>query len=142
MSGIVPESVLAEHGLRITAQRVAVLAEVAREEGDVTAQELHARLRARGTRVGLATVYRTLDALAEAGVLDTLPHGTETCYRHCTSEHHHHLTCRSCHRVVEVLECDLGAWARRVGSRHGFADVAHEVELYGTCGRCVGTDGS
>jgi Fur family ferric uptake transcriptional regulator len=51
-------------GLRATRQRVRVLAELMRERDDATAQELHERLRARGQRLGLATVYRTLNALA------------------------------------------------------------------------------
>src|ERR671918_2148219 len=71
-------------GLRATRQRVRVLAELMRERDDATAQELHERLRARGQRLGLATVYRTLNVLAEEGVVDALSHHPgELCYRWC-----------------------------------------------------------
>ncbi|MGH3112362.1 MAG: Fur family transcriptional regulator, partial [Gaiellaceae bacterium] len=85
-------------GFRATPQRVRVLAELMRERDDATAQELHERLRARGRRLGLATVYRTLNALAEEGIVDALSHRPgELCYRWCGDEHHHHLVCSACH---------------------------------------------
>jgi Fur family transcriptional regulator, ferric uptake regulator len=93
---------LAESGLRSTRQRATVLAELLEEPDDVTAQQLHERLRARGERLGLATVYRTLGLLAEEGVVDVLSHRPgELCYRRCAEGHHHHLVCSQCHRVVE-----------------------------------------
>ena len=73
---------LAESGLRSTRQRATVLAELLAEPDDVTAQQLHERLRARGERLGLATVYRTLGLLADEGVVDVLSHRPgELCYR-------------------------------------------------------------
>src|ERR1022692_4020541 len=103
---------LARKGVRPTRQRLEVLEELAREPDDVTAQALWRRLRERSdSRVGLATVYRTLALLNEKGVIDSLSHhGTEHCYRLCADTHHHHLLCSSCHRVIEVDECGLGDW--------------------------------
>jgi Fur family transcriptional regulator, ferric uptake regulator len=132
----VARTVLAARGLRATPQRLAVLTELMRERGDITAQALHERLREGGAAMGLATVYRTLSALVEQGVIDTLTHGPQLCYRFCSPEHHHHLTCRVCHRVVEILECGFGDWAEAVGRQHGFVDVSHTVELLGRCGNC------
>ena len=77
------------------------------EHDDVTAQELHERLRRRGERLGLATVYRTLGLLAEEGVIDALSHRQgELCYRLCGDGHHHHLVCSRCHQVVELEDCE------------------------------------
>ena len=79
-------------GVRPTRQRLTVLSELMEERDDVTAQELHERLRRRGERLGLATVYRTLGLLAEEGVIDALSHRQgELCYRLCGDGHHHHL---------------------------------------------------
>src|SRR5213593_1052004 len=101
-------ALLVEHGVRATPRRLEVLAELARERDDVTAQTLWHRLRERDSRTGLATVYRTLALLSERGVVDALSHhGGELCYRLCTDAHHHHLVCTSCHRVVEVEQCGL-----------------------------------
>jgi Fur family ferric uptake transcriptional regulator len=127
---------LARKGVRATRQRLEVLAELARERDDVTAQSLWRRLRERDSRTGLATVYRTLALLSEKGVIDSLSHhGTELCYRLCTDSHHHHLLCSKCHRVVEIEEC-IDGWIDEVTSRHGFVVTDHRVEITGVCGHC------
>lgn len=129
---------LTKQGLRITEQRLMVLAAMRREPNDVTAQSLHKRLRKANPKLGQATVYRTLTVLADGGVLDRINHlHGATCYRFCAPGHHHHLTCRECHRVVELRNCDLGNWAENVGDEHGFSGVSHNVELEGTCADCV-----
>jgi Fur family transcriptional regulator, ferric uptake regulator len=128
---------LARNGVRPTPRRLEVLAELAREPDDVTAQELWGRLRERDSHTGLATVYRTLALLSENGVVDVLSHhGTEQCYRLCTDAHHHHLVCERCHRVIEVRECDLGGWVDEIASRHGFVATDHRVEISGLCRDC------
>jgi Fur family ferric uptake transcriptional regulator len=127
---------LARKGVRATRQRLEVLAELARERDDVTAQSLWRRLRERDSRTGLATVYRTLALLSEKGVIDSLSHhGTELCYRLCTDSHHHHLLCTNCHRVVEIEQC-IDGWIDEVTSRHGFVVTDHRVEITGVCGDC------
>lgn len=128
---------LADAGLRVTRQRLRVLEELAREPHDVTAQELHRRLRASGERIGLATVYRTLGALADHGIVDTLSHSPlEVCYRLCGEGHHHHLVCSGCHRVVELAECGLDDWLTAAAARVGFVPTAHHVEIVGLCDAC------
>jgi Fur family transcriptional regulator, ferric uptake regulator len=131
------EGLLADAGLRTTRQRAIVLAELAGERDDVTAQELHERLRARGERLGLATVYRTLRLLAEAGVVDALSHHAgELCYRWCGEGHHHHLLCSECHRVVELVDCELDPWLERLAGEHGFVTTGHRLEVSGLCADC------
>lgn len=129
--------VLQEAGVRSTRQRVTLLAELMGERDDVTAQQLHERLRARGERLGLATVYRTLRLLAEAGVVDALAHHPgELCYRWCGGGHHHHLVCSACHRVIELGDCQLDPWLERVSRDHGFVATGHRLEVSGLCGEC------
>lgn len=132
-----PAEILASHGLRTTGQRLTVLQAMLAEANDVTAQRLHERLRPSSPSLGLATVYRTLNALADAGVLDRLQHGSSgACFRYCDPGHHHHLRCRVCHTVVELRDCDLDGWAERVGKAHGFHDIQHSLELDGLCSNC------
>jgi Fur family ferric uptake transcriptional regulator len=124
-------------GIRVTRQRVDVLAELMAERDDATAQDLHERLRSRGRRLGLATVYRTLKALAEGGAIDALSHTPgEVCYRWCGTEHHHHLVCSSCHRVVELSDCTLDPWLERASAAHGFVATGHRLEVAGVCAAC------
>jgi len=107
------------------------------ERDDVTAQELHARLRSRGENLGLATVYRTLALLSEAGAVDQLSHHPgELCYRWCGDEHHHHLVCDRCHRVVELADCDLDGWLARLSAEHGFVPTGHRLDVTGVCAGC------
>ena len=130
-------ALLEAHGVRTTPRRLEVLEELARERDDVTAQELWTRLRERDSRTGLATVYRTLALLSEKGVVDVLSHhGSEQCYRLCGDEHHHHLLCERCHKVVEVSECGLDDWVAAAAKRHGFVATEHRVEIVGLCADC------
>ena len=129
--------VLGDAGVRPTRQRVRVLSELMGEQDDVTAQELHDRLRSGGEKLGLATVYRTLGLLAEAGVIDALSHSPgELCYRRCGTGHHHHLVCSSCHRVVELADCELDPWLERISQAHGFVTTGHRLEVSGLCSAC------
>ena len=123
---------------RETRQRNAVRAALGAVSRFQSAQQLHARLRGQGDGIGLATVYRTLQHLAEDGEVDVLRGADgEAMYRRCSTGHHHHLVCRTCRTTVEVDSAAVERWARGVGEEHGFADVEHVVEVYGTCARCA-----
>jgi Fur family transcriptional regulator, ferric uptake regulator len=124
--------------LRATRQRTAVAAALDELDEFRTAQELHAILRDRGERIGLTTVYRTLQALADAEQVDVLRSADgEAAYRRCSGGHHHHLVCRSCGRTVEVEGPAVERWADRVATEHGFVDVSHTLEVFGTCASCA-----
>jgi Fur family transcriptional regulator, ferric uptake regulator len=128
---------LADVAVRPTRQRLLVLETLAAEPHDVTAQELHARLRKRGERVGLATVYRTLSLLAQRHVIDELSHRAgESCYRLCGPGHHHHLVCTSCHRVEELEDCAIEEWLASASSARGFSPTSHTLEVSGVCAEC------
>jgi Fur family transcriptional regulator, ferric uptake regulator len=123
--------------LRNTRQRSAVRDLLGQIEGFHSAQELHSMLRDRGERVGLTTVYRTRQGLADTGEIDVMrPSGGEHLYRRCSEGHHHHLVCRSCGRTVEVEGPAVEHWADRVATQHGYADVSHTLEVFGTCPAC------
>jgi Fur family ferric uptake transcriptional regulator len=123
--------------VRTTRQREAVRAVFDDLEGFHSAQEVHALLRGTGDAVGLSTVYRAVQSLADDGELDSIRTGTgEALYRRCSRQHHHHLVCRSCGRTVEVAGPAVEAWADRVAGEHGFADVSHTLEIFGTCADC------
>ncbi len=120
--------------LRPTKQRLAVSDALDRADGFQSAQQLHELL---GGSVGLATVYRTLTALAEAGEIDVMrSEDGEAVYRRCSGTHHHHLVCRSCGRTVEVEGPAVERWTRTMAEEHGFSDVSHTLEIFGTCASC------
>jgi Fur family transcriptional regulator, ferric uptake regulator len=115
-----------------------VVAALRAAPGFVSAQGLHARIREDGARVGLATVYRALQALAAGGEADVVRSDDgEALYRLCrSSEHHHHLLCRECGTAVELDAAVVEDWARAVAKQHGFVAVDHVVEIVGTCASC------
>ncbi|WFE98710.1 transcriptional repressor [Micromonospora sp. WMMD964] len=124
---------------RNTRQRAEVLTLLREVEGFHSAQQLHQMLLARKAGVGLTTVYRTLQLLVDAGEIDStrLP-GGEQLFRRCSqSKHHHHLVCRDCGRTVEVAGPAVERWADQVAAQHGFVDVGHTLEIFGTCAECV-----
>ncbi|MFD4353555.1 Fur family transcriptional regulator [Nocardia sp. NPDC058518] len=125
-------------GVRSTRQRSAISALLSNIDEFRSAQELHDELRKRGEGIGLTTVYRTLQSLADAGMVDVLRTDTgESVYRQCSSGHHHHLVCRHCGRTVEVEGPTVEAWAETIASDHGFTEVSHTLEIFGTCRECV-----
>ncbi len=121
-----------------TKQRTAIESDLERSEEFRSAQEVHASLHAGGTTIGLATVYRALQAMVDEGSLDTLRTDEgEQVFRRCSStEHHHHLLCRDCGRAVEVEGPAIERWAATVSAEHGFTDVDHTLELVGRCADC------
>jgi Fur family transcriptional regulator, ferric uptake regulator len=124
-------------GVRATRQRAAIAGLLDTLDEFRSAQELHDELRQRGENIGLTTVYRTLQSMASAGLLDTLRNDTgESVYRRCSDHHHHHLVCRSCGSTVEVGDREVEEWAAEVAAKHGFSDVSHTIAIYGTCSDC------
>jgi Fur family ferric uptake transcriptional regulator len=125
-------------GVRATRQRGAVMALLDTVEEFRSAQDLHDELRRRGENIGLTTVYRTLQTLTAADLVDMVRTDTgESVYRRCAApHHHHHLVCRHCGSAVEVSGREVEAWAAEIAAAHGFVDVHHTIELFGTCGQC------
>ena len=122
---------------RATRQRAAVSTALDDLDDFRSAQDIHDMLRHRGDTVGLSTVYRTLQALADAGEVDVLrTDDGESIYRRCSTGHHHHLVCRRCGRTVEVEGAAVEHWAARTADAHGFTEVTHTLEVFGTCGSC------
>ena len=125
-------------GVRATRQRAAITELLDSLDEFRSAQELHDELRRRGENIGLTTVYRTLQAMSTAKLVDTLRTDTgESVYRVCSGQHHHHhLVCRDCGATVEVAGREVEAWAAEVAVEHGFSDVSHTIEIFGTCASC------
>ncbi|WP_066469012.1 Fur family transcriptional regulator [Skermania piniformis] len=125
---------------RSTKQRSAISALLDDTDEFRSAQELHDELRRRGEGIGLTTVYRTLQSLADAGTVDVLRTDSgESVYRRCSSGHHHHLVCRDCGYTVEVDGPTVETWSQSVAEQHGFTDASHTVEIFGTCRSCHGS---
>ena len=123
--------------LRPTRQRTAVVEALQAFDDFRSAQEIHELIGRAGTTVGLATVYRTLQKLSEVGEIDMLrTEDGEAIYRRCSATHHHHLVYRSCGATVEVEGPTVERWTRAIAAEHGYADISHTLEIFGTCRSC------
>ena len=116
-------------GYKVTPQRVMVLEAVSTEQH----QSLD-EIRARCPEVGLVTIYRTLDLLWEIGAVRRLDLGDGSRYE-LAADHHHHLICEECGRVVEFEECPIDV-STLPTPRDGFEISSHSVEIYGRCAGC------
>lgn len=130
---------LREAGLRVTAPRLAVLAEVAAAP-HADADTVRARVRERLGSVSTQAIYDVLNALTEVGLLRRIePAGSPGRYELARADNHHHLVCRECGDVVDVA-CAVGAApCLHASEDHGFAIDTAEVIYWGTCPSCLST---
>ena len=132
-------SALPAPGRRRTPKRQAVLELLGRSDTFRTVQQLHADIRSHhSVRVGLTTVYRILRNLAEEHVAESQrAEDGELLYRlRTTANHRHYLLCRRCGRAVGFTADDIEHICIRLAREHGYRDVTHHVDLYGTCPVC------
>jgi Fur family transcriptional regulator, ferric uptake regulator len=127
-----------ESGRSGGARRV-VVEFLGRRECCVSAQEIHDGLRAGGARIGIASVYRTLEGLDEFGLVQRVDLGDGVSRFERTDpagEHHHHLVCGDCGKVEPFEDPALEKAIAGVAGGRGYAVAAHEVVLRGACGDC------
>lgn len=133
-------SALPVPGRRRTPKRQAVLDQLGRSRFFRTAQELHTEIRNHhSVQMGLTTVYRILRNLAEENIAESQRgEDGEILYRlRTTTEHRHYLVCRRCGRAVAFTSDDIEHICVQLASEHGYRDVVHHVDLYGTCSVCT-----
>lgn len=121
---------------RVTRQRRAVLDAIAAWRGSFTVVELYDRARELEPRLGLATVYRTVELLRRTGSVRPLAGDGRPVYVRCHAGHHHHLVCLTCGGVEETELCAAPP-AGELERRHGFLPQGHDADIYGTCRRCA-----
>ena len=129
---------LRAHGKRSGAARSAVVDLLARESCCLSAQELHGRLRAAGTSVGVASVYRALDELLELGLVQRVDvgDGVARFERAADEDHHHHVVCDDCGKVEPFADPSLERAIAAASGRLGYEGATHELVLHGACGDC------
>jgi Fur family transcriptional regulator, ferric uptake regulator len=144
MSGTADQILAAFHAmqLRDTRQRRLIatqLAALAATDSDFTAEELWHAVQQLEPRLGRATVFRTVERLVHASLLDRVEFGNGTHrYRVCGSQHHHHVTCQYCHRVVEIDKCLPRDVFAAIAAATDFTLDGHSIELFGCCPACRG----
>jgi Fur family ferric uptake transcriptional regulator len=124
-------------GKRVTAQRTLLFELIRQSNVHLDAEELYRRAKKKQPRLSLSTVYRTLQMLKEAGLVEE--HHFDEAHHHYEAKspsEHHHLVCLDCGKIIEFACPQTGRIKRNVGSDYGF-DILHaEVRLEGICSDC------
>jgi Fur family ferric uptake transcriptional regulator len=129
---------LERRGLKLTAERHAVFEELFSRHEHLEPDELLVRLRARSRKISRATIYRTLELLVDAGVVGRVRIG-ESGYRYerlRAGDHHDHLICNDCGRVIEFREPRIESLQEEVAERYGFVLLSHSHQMRGICRNC------
>ncbi|MBI2860154.1 MAG: transcriptional repressor [Chloroflexi bacterium] len=132
--------ILRGHGLKLTSQRRAVLKVIAGSHGHLTPAAIYELVRKEYPTIGLVTVYRMLEVLAELDLVCRV-HGETTCRSYMMrrpSGHHHHIVCSSCGKVVDFARCALDELQHRLSRETGFKIQGHLLEFSGLCQGCLG----
>ena len=131
------QAALDDAGYRRTGARRSIADLIAARNGPFTAADLVADARARRLRIGRATVFRTLDVLADLHAVERidLPTG-EHAYVACEPAHHHHVVCSSCGASRDVDDAGWRSVVRDVEKKTGYRIDDHRLELFGVCADC------
>ena len=132
------ENLLRRHGYKITSQRRKILAVITSVNEHMTTAEIYDKVCRDDPSVGLVTIYRTLEILAELGLICEV-HVGGNCRSYLMRrpvEHHHHLVCSECGTVIDFTDCDLGELEQRLSQESGFKISGHLLEFLGQCRNC------
>jgi Fur family ferric uptake transcriptional regulator len=128
---------LREHQRKLTRSRQAVLDVITQADHHLTTAEVYRKAKAKHKRIGLTTVYRTLDLLVELDYIQRI-HLSEGCHSYAatTQPHAHHLVCSACGRAEAFAECDLEPLMQAIQTKTGYTIDVHMLELMGRCPAC------
>lgn len=133
---------LSRRGFKITPQRRAVLHAIASSNEHITPAAVHERARRTHPRIGLVTIYRTLEVLSELGLVCCIESsGKSRSYTLAPEGHHHHIVCLECGAVADFSDCNLKDLEQRLNRETGFAIEGHRLQFFGICRRCRDHDG-
>jgi Fur family ferric uptake transcriptional regulator len=135
-------------GYRITAGREAIIDTLAATHDHLSAEDVYSRIHARFPNVGLTTIYRTLDMLAQAGLVSRFDFGDGKSRYELTQgpkgeHHHHHLVCTECKRVIDYtdfIDDELELLRRTekgLSQKYNFRIDNHMIQFYGVCKDCL-----
>ena len=130
---------LRQHGYKLTPQRREVIRTITSRPDHLTPAAIYQKVHRDHPNIGLATIYRTLEILAELELICEL-HAGGTCHSYTISvpQHHHHLICSNCGKVVDFTSHNLGELEQRLSKESGFRIDGHLLEFTGLCQTCQG----
>ena len=138
------ESALRRQGYKITPQHRSIISAIIGSDEHMTPNAIHEKVHQEHPSVGLVTIYRTLEVLAELGLICET-HAGGSCRSYLMrrpAEHHHHLICSDCGKVIDFTDCGLAELEQRLIATTKFKISGHLLEFLGQCRECVANNGS
>jgi Fur family ferric uptake transcriptional regulator len=132
------ENALRQRGYKITPQRRTVIKSIIGTREHLTPAAIHEKVRQRYPGIGLVTIYRTLEMLAGLGLICEM-HAGGSCRSYLMrrpAEHHHHLICSDCGKVIDFTDCDLSGLEKKLARETSFKINGHLLEFVGQCRSC------
>ncbi|MBA3013718.1 MAG: transcriptional repressor [Proteobacteria bacterium] len=132
------EEFLSKQNLRLTGQRQLIVNAFLKHKGHISSEELYRKVQKTSPDIGFTTVYRTLKLLSEAGLATSKNFGNGYARFESTNqqEHHDHLICTKCGKIVEFVNDQIETLQNGIAQRHGFMVTDHTLDIYGICQDC------
>jgi Fur family ferric uptake transcriptional regulator len=126
-----------EKNLSLSHPRLLIYQELSNALSPLSPLEIYQNLLKRKRRVGLTSIYRSLDLFESLGIAFKIANGSAVKYKLCELEdHHHHIVCKTCGHVVELDFCDISGWSKKVTESTGYEVTDHQLNFYGYCRKC------
>ena len=131
------KSIFKEKKLRRSHPRLLIYQELSEKKTPLSPQELYRGLLKKEKKVGLTSIYRSLELFESLGMVFKIVYGSSVRYKLCELEnHHHHIICKACGNVVELNFCDISDWSKKVTESTGYQVVDHQLNFFGFCNSC------
>ena len=131
------KSIFRERSLRMSQPRLVIYQQLSATASPLSLQEIYQGLLKKDQRIGLTSIYRCLDLFESLRLAFKVVLGTQIKYKLCELEdHHHHIVCKTCGRVVELKFCDMPRWSKKVMKSTGYEVTDHQLSFYGVCRVC------
>lgn len=123
---------------RITKQKKLIYKTLAKQENFLSVKKLHSILLSKGEKVGIATIYRTLQYMMANNLIDSITSegNTKKLYRLCPRNHHHHIVCNKCGANKEFKSINLEKETNAIAKQFNYSNIHHVVEIFGLCQQC------
>ena len=130
---------LKQLNLKVTPKRIAIIEILMKEPGYLSPEEIWRKMKIQFNRIGLPTVYRNLEELADGNVISKITHpNRQLYYFFCgNNEHHHHFVCLSCRNVDDINFCAIHELRKEVKKKLNAQVVSHILQVNGLCKECL-----
>jgi len=131
------KTIFRDKKLRLSHPRFLIFQELSTAKYPLSPQELYQCLLKKQKKIGLTSIYRSLDLFESLELVFKIVNGSNVKYKLCKLEnHHHHIVCKTCGNVVELDFCDISDWSKRVMESTGYEVTDHQMNFYGYCKEC------